>query len=120
MPNQPESEAMTGRRTAPLRHQRSSKETRRGFGREYELQEVIQHIEVRLARLARIRTRAEHDEQLDAVEAVAGPYAIAFVYEIRRLEQLLNAQGRQIERRGARRRNSGPMRSGRMLRGAAR
>ena len=100
---------MTGMGTATLRHQRSSNETCGGLDREYELQEVLQLMEKRLAGLARIRTAAEYDEQLDALEAVAGPYAIAFVYEIRRLEQLLSAQ-----------QPSGRMRSGRMRSGAAR
>jgi hypothetical protein len=68
---------------ALLRHQRSD-----GYGREAELQEVIATIEARLAGIDDIRTR-EHDDKLDAIEALAAPYAFAFVYEIRRLERLL-------------------------------
>lgn len=69
--------------TAPLRQQRFE-----GFGRESELYEVIAAIEARLAGIAHIRTR-EYDDNLDAIEAQAGPYALAFLYEIRRLERLL-------------------------------
>jgi hypothetical protein len=68
---------------ALLRHQQSD-----GYGREAELQEVITAIEARLASIDHIRTR-EHDDQLDAIEALAAPYTLAFLYEIRRLERLL-------------------------------
>lgn len=78
---------MTGTKTTTLRHQRSS-EGGPGFGRESELQEVIQDVEQRLASIARIRT-PEYDEKLGQVEAVAAPYVISFLYEIRRLETLL-------------------------------
>jgi hypothetical protein len=68
---------------ATLRHQRSG-----GFNREVELQEVIAAIEARLASIAPIRSR-EFDDKLDAIERQAAPYALAFLYEIRRLEKLL-------------------------------
>lgn len=88
---------MTGLKTTTLRHQRSY-EPGPGFGREDELQEVIQEVEKRMAAIARIRT-PEYDDKLCQVEAVAAPYAIAFVYEIRRLQALLTvARPRQIAR----------------------
>ncbi len=98
---------MTGTRTAALRHQRSY-ESGPGFGREHELQEVIQDVEKRLAAIARIRT-PEYDDKLSQVEAAAAPYVIAFLYEIRRLETLLaGVQQRRIAREG-RHRKSVPM-----------
>jgi hypothetical protein len=62
-----------------------------GFGREHELQEVIAGIEARLAEIKRTKTR-EYDDKLAVIEADAAPYALAFVYEIRRLEHLLARQ----------------------------
>jgi hypothetical protein len=98
---------------ARLRHQRSSARpdqlSKPDFCREAELQELIEAVEARLAKLRRITTPDVFEERLGEIEAVAGPYAIAFIYEIRRLEQLLSAQQR-----------SGRMRSGRMRPGAAR
>lgn len=69
--------------TALLRHQRSD-----GYGREAELHEGIAAIEARLASIEHITTR-EYDDQLDAIETLAAPYALAFLSEIRRLEKLL-------------------------------
>lgn len=76
---------MTG--PARLRHQRSD-DGCPGFGREFELQQVMTDIAKRLARLDRVRTR-EHDDHLGVVEGVAAPYALALFYEVRRLETLL-------------------------------
>lgn len=74
----------TGGAAILLRHQRSD-----GYGREAELHEVIAAIEARLSSIAHIRTR-EYDDKLYAIEALAAPYALAFVYEIRRLERLVH------------------------------
>jgi len=58
------------------------------YGRDAELRAVIFDIEERLARIQDVRTR-EFDDQLAAIEAVAAPYALAFLVELRRLERLL-------------------------------
>jgi hypothetical protein len=76
---------MTG--PAKLRYQRSD-DGGPGFGREFELQQVIADIGRRLATIASIKTR-EYDDHLDVIEAAAAPYALALYYEVRRLETLL-------------------------------
>lgn len=75
-----------------------------GFGRECELREVISEIEARLSEIQRIRTR-DYDDKLAVIEADAAPYVIAFVYEIRRLEQLLARQRLPLRFESMRRRN---------------
>lgn len=69
---------------ARLRHQRSS----RDCGREAELQDVIVDLHTRLKKLGRIAMPDAYEEELGAIEAVAAPYAIALLYEVRRLERL--------------------------------
>ncbi len=59
--------------------------------REPELEEVIVDLEQRLPDIEKIATR-EDDDRLAAIEALAAPYAIAFLYEIRRLEDALVAR----------------------------
>lgn len=91
---------------AKLRHQRSlrhDEHTEPGFGREAELQDVIEAVEARLAQLGRITTPDMFEETLGAIEAVAAPYAIAFLYEVRRLERLLRESALQRTMRAARR-----------------
>jgi len=63
--------------------------------REPELEEVIVDLERRLTAIEPITTR-DYDEQLTVIEALAAPYAIAFLYEIRRLEAVfLDAAGKR-------------------------
>ena len=63
---------------------RSPAETLR---RDPELEEVLQDLEGRLAEIEHIRTR-DYDERLAVVEALAAPYALAFLHEIRRLDEM--------------------------------
>lgn len=58
------------------------------MGREYELQDVLEDLGARLTRIEDVCGR-EHDDRLAEIEAVAGPYALAFYYEILRLEKLI-------------------------------
>lgn len=74
---------MTGGTSPPLRHQRSVPP----FDSDPELHDAITAIE-QLAAIAHIRTR-EYDDKLDAIERHAGPWALAFLGEIQRLETLL-------------------------------
>lgn len=66
--------------------------------REPELEDVLRDLEARLAEIAHIRTR-EYDDKLAVVEALAAPYALAFVYEIRRLDELLLKRRKRAARK---------------------
>ena len=70
--------------------------------RDPELEGVLKDLEMRLTGISEVRTR-DYDDKLAVVEAVAAPYALAFLHEIRRLDKLLcKLPGR---RRKARRRS---------------
>jgi hypothetical protein len=56
--------------------------------RDPELEDVLRDLEGRLEEIAHIRTR-EYDDKLAVVEALAAPYALAFLHEIRRLDSML-------------------------------
>ena len=56
--------------------------------RDPELEDVLRDLEERMAAIAQVRGRA-YDDQLAVVEALAAPYALAFLHEIRRLDTLL-------------------------------
>jgi hypothetical protein len=60
----------------------------RTLRRDPELEDVLEDLEKRLAEIEHVRTR-EYDDQLSVVEALAAPYALAFLHEIRRLDALL-------------------------------
>jgi hypothetical protein len=64
------------------------RKTSASFEREPELEEVIVDLERRLTEIEPITTR-DYDDRLAVVEALAAPYAIAFLYEIRRLDDVL-------------------------------
>lgn len=66
--------------------------------RDPELEDVLRDLEARLADIAHIKTR-EHDDKLAVVEALAAPYALAFLHEIRRLDDMLLARRRRKKRR---------------------
>lgn len=91
---------MTGPFT--LRYQRST-DGGPGFGREFELQQVMAEIGRWLAAISRINTR-EYDDHRDVIEAAAAPYAIALYYEVRRLETLLRHERFLRKARAIRRR----------------
>jgi hypothetical protein len=89
-----------------FRHQRSLRHDELmepDFGREAELPNVIEDVEARLAKLGRITTPDVFEETLGAIQAVGAPYAIALLYEVRRLERLLRQTQAQRTIRGARR-----------------
>ena len=56
--------------------------------RDPELEDVLRELEARLAEITHIRTR-DYDDKLSVVEALATPYALAFLHEIRRLDTVL-------------------------------
>lgn len=97
---------MTGSIASTLRHQRSPVHLDRlnepAFGREAELQEVLDDLEARLASIGGIGIPDVFEEKLAAIEAVAAPYAIALFYEIRRLEKFLLLRRRFVRALGAR------------------
>jgi hypothetical protein len=70
--------------------------------RDPELEEVLADIEERLAAIAHVRTR-EYDDQLAVVEALAAPYALAFLHEIRRLDAMLLKRRKRRTPKNARR-----------------
>ncbi|MEK6373214.1 MAG: hypothetical protein AABO58_11005 [Acidobacteriota bacterium] len=56
-------------------------------------------LEERLAAIEQhVRTRG-YDDQLAVVEALAAPYALAFLYEIRRLDALLRPRSRRAAKK---------------------
>lgn len=57
-------------------------------GRDYELQDVLDGLAASLKAIGHITT-PEHDERLSVIEAEIGPYALAFAYEINRLDGLV-------------------------------
>jgi hypothetical protein len=61
--------------------------------RDPELEDVLTDLEERLAAIEHVRSR-EYDDQLSVVEALAAPYALAFLHEIRRLDALLRERQR--------------------------
>ncbi len=106
---------MTGNVAATLRHQRSLRRDtlgQSGFGRDAELQAVIAQVEERLAKLRRITRSDPFDEKLAAIEAIAAPYAIALLYEVRRLERLLCERQQRSGHRARRSRARRGMRRG--------
>lgn len=56
--------------------------------RDPELEDVLRDLETRSANIEHIRTR-DYDDDLAVVEALAAPYALAFLHEIRRLDRML-------------------------------
>lgn len=66
--------------------------------RDPELEDVLRDLEERLAEIAHVRSR-EYDDKLSVVEALAAPYALAFLHEIRRLDGMLLARRRKRQRR---------------------
>jgi hypothetical protein len=63
------------------------------LGRDPELEDVLTDLEERLAAIEHVRSRA-YDDQLSVVEALAAPYALAFLHEIWRLDALLRKRQR--------------------------
>lgn len=61
--------------------------------RDPELEDVLIDLEERLAAIEHVRSR-QYDDQLCVVEALAAPYALAFLHEIRRLDALLRKRQR--------------------------
>lgn len=55
--------------------------------RDPELEEVLTRLEERLRAVERLRATS-YDDELGLVERLAAPYALAFLYEIRRLDAL--------------------------------
>lgn len=56
--------------------------------RDPELEDVLLDLEGRLASIADLRGRT-YEDRLAVIETLAGPYAIAFLHEIRRLDALV-------------------------------
>lgn len=98
---------MTGSIASSLRHQRFlihlDRRNEPAFGREAELQEVIDDLEARLASIGGIGIPDVFEKELAAIEALAAPYAIALFYEIGRLGRLLLLRRRFVRTLGARR-----------------
>ncbi|HEX6641521.1 MAG TPA: hypothetical protein VF215_10440 [Thermoanaerobaculia bacterium] len=67
--------------------------------RDPELEDVLTDLEEQLAAIEHVRSR-DYDDKLAVVEALAAPYALAFLHEIRRLDALLL---RHTPRSGSRR-----------------
>lgn len=65
--------------------------------RDPELEEVLADFEERLRAIEHVRTR-EYDDTLAVVEALAAPYAIAFLHEIRRLDGMVLKRRRRISK----------------------
>lgn len=66
--------------------------------RDPELEDVLRDLEQRLQEIEHIHTR-EYDDKLAVVEALAAPYALAFLHEIRRLDDMLLVGRRRKKRR---------------------
>lgn len=71
---------------------------RAALRRDPELEDVLRDLEEQLQEIEHIRTR-EYDDKLAVVEALAAPYALAFLHEIRRLDDMLLARRRRTKRR---------------------
>lgn len=69
--------------------------------RDPELEDVLVDLEDRLRAIEHVRTR-EYDDHLAVVEALAAPYALAFLHEIRRLDRLV-LKLRRVQKRQTRR-----------------
>jgi hypothetical protein len=68
--------------------------------RDPELEDVLADLEERLREIEHVRTR-EYDDKLAVVEALAGPYALAFLHEIRRLDNMVRRRQRRRARKNA-------------------
>ena len=68
--------------------------------RDPELEDVLRDLEARLQAIAHVRTR-EYDDKLAVVEALAAPYALAFLHEIRRLDAMVFQQKKRIGARNS-------------------
>jgi hypothetical protein len=62
--------------------------------RDYELQDVLDAVAARLRAIEHVRT-PDHDDRLSEIEAEAAPYALAFLYEIGRLDELVIKSARR-------------------------